>query len=81
MRAGFLLSYPSRQGNRESEGECRRWKKAGFTADPKLTSCSKNKIKTYIKCTGGPPHTRKSLTQFPLPWFLAYVPASGGFSP
>ena len=29
--------------------------------------------------TGGPPLTRKSLTQFPLPWFLAYVRASGGF--
>ena len=30
--------------------------------------------------TGGPPLTRKSLTQFPLPRFLAYVCASGGFS-
>ena len=34
---------------------------------------------------GGPPLTRKSLTQsplqwFPLPWFLAYIRASGGFS-
>ena len=27
---------------------------------------------------GGPPLTRKSLTQFPLPRFLAYVHASGG---
>ena len=29
--------------------------------------------------TGGPPLTQKSLTQFPLPRFLAYVRASGGF--
>ena len=30
--------------------------------------------------TGGPPLTQKSLTRFPLPWFLAYVRASVGFS-
>ena len=30
--------------------------------------------------TGGPPLTRKSLTRFPLPWFLAYVRVSGGIS-
>ena len=30
--------------------------------------------------TGGPPLTRKSLTRFPLPRFLAYVPVSGGLS-
>ena len=30
--------------------------------------------------TGGPPLTRKSLTRFPLPQFLAYVPVSGGIS-
>ena len=30
--------------------------------------------------TGGPPLTRKSLTQFPLPRFLAYVHVSGGIS-
>ena len=30
--------------------------------------------------TGGPPLTQKSLTRFPLPWFLAYVRASRGFS-
>jgi hypothetical protein len=29
--------------------------------------------------TGGPPLTQKSLTRFPLPRFLAYVRASGGF--
>ena len=29
--------------------------------------------------TGGPPLTQKSLTWFPLPWFLAYVRANGGF--
>ena len=28
----------------------------------------------------GPQLTRKALTQFPLPWFLAYVHASEGFS-
>ena len=28
--------------------------------------------------TGGPPLTRKSLTRFPLPRFLAYVCVSGG---
>ena len=33
-----------------------------------------------IITTGGPPLTRKSLTRFPLPWFLAYVHVSGGFS-
>ena len=30
--------------------------------------------------TGGPPLTRKSLTRFPLPRFLAYVRVSGGIS-
>ena len=30
--------------------------------------------------TGGPPLTRKSLTRFPLPQFLAYVRVSGGIS-
>ena len=30
--------------------------------------------------TGGPELTRKSLTQFPLPRFLAYVRVSGGIS-
>ena len=30
--------------------------------------------------TGGLPLTRKSLTRFPLPRFLAYVRASGEFS-
>ena len=30
--------------------------------------------------TGGPPLTRKSLTLFPLPRFLAYVRVSGGIS-
>ena len=30
--------------------------------------------------TGGPPLTRKSLTQFPLTRFLAYVHVSGGIS-
>ena len=29
--------------------------------------------------TGGPPLTQKSLPQCPLPLFLAYVRASGGF--
>ena len=37
------------------------------------------KLKIYQCCTGGPPLTQKSLTRFPLPWFLAYVLASGGF--
>ena len=35
---------------------------------------------SIIRITGGPPLTRKSLTRFPLPRFLAYVRASGGFS-
>ena len=48
MRAGFLLSYPSRQGNRESGGECRRWKKAGFTVDKRFTSCSKNIVQESV---------------------------------
>ena len=30
--------------------------------------------------TKGPPLTQKPLTRFPLPRFLAYVRASGGFS-
>ena len=34
----------------------------------------------WLMPTGGPPRTQKSLTQFPLPRFLAYVRASGGFS-
>ena len=29
--------------------------------------------------TGGPPLTQFSLLRIPLPWFLAYVRASGGF--
>ena len=29
--------------------------------------------------TRGPPLTQESLTQFPLPQFLVYVHASGGF--
>ena len=29
---------------------------------------------------GGPPLTQNSLTRFPLPRFLAYIHASGGFS-
>ena len=33
-----------------------------------------------ISTTGGLPLKRKSLTRFPLPRFLAYVRASGGFS-
>ena len=32
-----------------------------------------------VKITGGPPIKQKSLTWFPLTWFLAYVRASGGF--
>jgi len=33
-----------------------------------------------ILSTGGPPLTRKSLTRFPLPRFLAYVRVNGNFS-
>ena len=35
-------------------------------------------IKLYQLGTGGPPLTQKSLTRFPLPWFLTYVRVSGG---
>ena len=34
----------------------------------------------YFPHTGGPPLTWKSLTRFPLPWFLASVRVSGGVS-
>ena len=34
----------------------------------------------HVVSTGGPPLTRKSLTRFPLPRFLAYVRVSGGIS-
>ena len=39
-------------------------------------------LTTYVTIvdTGGPPLTRKSLTRFPLPRFLAYVRVSGGIS-
>ena len=37
------------------------------------------KLRAVDWSTGGPPFTRKSLTRFPLPWFLAYVCACGGF--
>ena len=38
-------------------------------------------INEYTRLTtGGPPLTQKSLRRFPLPHFLAYVRASGGFS-
>ena len=36
--------------------------------------------KCMVHITGGPPVTRKSLTRFPLPGFLAYVHAKRGFS-
>ena len=40
-----------------------------------------NSMKLLInQITGGPPLKRKSQTRFPLPPFLAYVRASGGFS-
>ena len=37
-------------------------------------------IRTVSSYTRGPPLTQKLLTRFPLPRFLAYVPARGGFS-
>ena len=37
-------------------------------------------IFTSMQSTGGPPLTRKSVTRFPLPRFLAYVHVSGGIS-
>ena len=40
----------------------------------------KFKVASNIVGTGGPPLTRKSLTQSPTSAVLAYVPASGGFS-
>ena len=43
-----------------------------------LHSCTKNKkVAKFCPRTGGPPLTQKSLTQFPLLWFLAYVRVSG----
>ena len=35
---------------------------------------------THLHSTGGPPLTRKLLTRFPLPHFLAYARVSGGIS-
>ena len=37
-------------------------------------------VTDLVHYAGGPPLTRKSLTRFPLPWFLAYVRVSGGIS-
>ena len=43
----------------------------------RIEECSKKHQNVY---TGGPPLTRKSLTRFPLPRFLAYVRVSGGIN-
>ena len=42
-----------------------------------LITCQLSKHK-QLGSTGGPPLTRKSLTRFPIPRFLAYVRVSGG---
>ena len=55
-------------------------------AGPKIRVCERMSCEesaiffANLAYTGGPPLTRKSLTRFPLPRFLAYVRASGGFS-
>ena len=57
------------------------------TRQVNILPCLSNLLRAFQKkedfcttCTGGPPLTQKSLTRFPLPWFLAYVRVSGGFS-
>ena len=43
-------------------------------------SFHKQLVASETKSTGGPPFMRFSLPWIPLPQFLAYVRASGGFS-
>ena len=50
------------------------WHKLHLISLSQITHLRKNRN------TGGPPLTRKSLTQFPLTRFLAYIPVSGGLS-
>ena len=60
-----------------------KWRNIGTHAtlwnDQWFHSCKSFYSQVYVMHTGGPPLTQFSLPQIPLPRFLAYVSASGGF--